>query len=134
MTDLYVLVVDKAWAKLYRTDAPPPAPLQLLYHQASFGGTVPGSNTDEELARGLCRLLRADRLSHKFQNLVMLASDNMLEALRRQYDGDWGDVTVGRVEDLPARYTDEDIGEHVRKLLARGKSLDDGLAVPLRSK
>ena len=98
MTTLYVLVVDKAWAKLYRAGMPS-SPLKLVYHQALFGRNADG--VDEELARSLCRLLRADRLAGKFEHLVMLASGTMLEALRRQYDGQWADVTAGRLEDLP---------------------------------
>lgn len=116
MENLYLLVVDKAWAKLYRATAPP-AGLKLVYHQALFGGSAGGA--DEELARSLCRLLRADRQTGKYERLVMLASHDMLEALRRQYDGEWRDVIVGRIEDLPARYSDEDVGAHVRQLLAR---------------
>jgi hypothetical protein len=128
MTNLYVLVVDKAWAKLYKSDASP-APLKLVYHQALFGRNAAGDDADEELARSLCRLLRADRQGGKFERLVMLASGNMLDALRRQYDGEWRDVTVGRIEDLPARYTDEDVGAYVRHLFTRSESHGGGLAV-----
>ncbi len=116
MQNLYVLVVDKAWAKLYRM-AIPPGGLKLVYHQALFGGSAGGA--DEELARSLCRLLRADRQTGKYERLAMLASPDMLDALRRQYDGEWRDVIVGRIEDLPLRYADEDIGVRVRQLLAR---------------
>ena len=128
MKVVYVLVVDKAWAKLYKTGLPP-AQLKLVYHQALFGGNAAGDDADEELARGLCRHLRADRLGGKFERLVMLASGNMLDALRRQYDGNWRDVTVGRIEDLPARYADEDVGGYVRHLFARQEAHGGGLAV-----
>lgn len=108
MTSLYVLVVDKAWAKLYRATQPPSA-LTLVYHQALFGGRPADDGANDELARSLCRLLRADRQSGKFDRLVMLASRGMLEALQRQYDGEWADVTLGRIDNLPARYSDEDV-------------------------
>lgn len=131
MTTLYVLVVDKAWAKLYRT-GPPPSPLKLVYHQALFGRSADGNGVDDELARSLCRLLRTDRQAGKFQHLIMLASGNMLEALHRQYDGEWSAVTVGRLEDLPPRYTDEDIGVYLHDLLELQESEGSGLAVLLR--
>jgi hypothetical protein len=113
---LYVLVVDKAWAKLYKA-AYPPEQLSLVYHQALFGGRLPGAAADAEVARSLCRLLRADRQLGKFQQLVMLASEGMLSALRREYDGEWHDVTVGRVEELAGRFTHDDIAAHLRRLL-----------------
>jgi hypothetical protein len=116
-----VLVVDKTWAKLYRS-AIPPAELTLVYHQALFGGRPPD---DEDLARGLCRLLRADRQTGKYTQLVMLASREMLAALRRQYDGDWENVLAGRIEDLPARYGSEDLEVYVRHVLARQPLRDD---------
>jgi hypothetical protein len=128
MATLYVLVVDKAWAKLYKT-SPDPTALALVYHQALFGARTLDQQADDELARSLCRLLRADRQSGKFQHVVMLASGNMLDALRRQYDGEWRDVTVGRIEDLPARYTDEDIVLHLHHLLAVHEHHGGGLAV-----
>ncbi len=114
---LYVLVVDKAWAKLYKA-AYPPEQLTLVYHQALFSGRPASPAEDVEVARGLCRLLRADRQTGKFRQLVMLASDGMLAALRSQYDGEWQDVTVGRIEDLRGRHTDEDLVAHLRRLLA----------------
>lgn len=116
MNTVYVLVVDKAWAKLYKTGFPLPA-MTLLYHQALFGGRPAGESADEELARSLCRILRADRQSGKFGTLVMLASPAMLAALHRQYDCDWSDVVSAGIELLPARYTDEDVGAHVVRLL-----------------
>lgn len=128
MATLYVLVVDKAWAKLYKATTEPGA-LTLIYHQALFGARTLDDKADEELARSLCRLLRADRQSAKFERLVMLASGNMLDALRRQYDGEWRDVVVGRIEDIPARYTDEDVATHVRHLLAQHVPHGGGLAV-----
>jgi hypothetical protein len=116
MQTLYVLVVDKSWAKLYRTDESS-LHLTLTYHLALFGGRMADDSADEELARSLCRLLRADRLSGKFDRLVMLASPNMLAALRRQYDGDWDKVLPVRIEVLPPRYSGDDIELHVRHLL-----------------
>jgi hypothetical protein len=116
MKPLYVLLVDKAWAKLYKADLPP-TQLALVYHQALFGGRVPAADADEDLARSLCRLLRADRQTGKFKHLVMLASTEMLAALRRQYDGDWDQVTAGRIENLPSRHTDEDLVAYVHHLL-----------------
>jgi hypothetical protein len=116
MQTLYVLVVDKAWARLYRT-ATPPQQLTLVYHQALFGDRGAGDGTDDELARSLCRLLRADRHGGKYDMLIMLASADMRAALRRQYDGDWSDVVCGRIEDLPARYTDEQLAAYLRSLL-----------------
>lgn len=113
--NLYVLVVDKAWAKLYRTGTAP-EPLKLVYHHALFGAP---SGADDELARSLCRLLRADRQTGKYERLAMLASSDMLDALRRQYDGEWRDVIVGRIEDLPVGYGDADVGAAVRHLLSR---------------
>lgn len=112
-----MLVVDKAWAKLYKT-AQATQPLSLVYHQALFGSAhADASHADDDLARSLCRLLRADRLTGKYDRIVMLASPRMLEALHRQYDGDWKHVVTGNIGDLPARYTDEDLGvwlqEHV---------------------
>jgi hypothetical protein len=116
MQTFYVLVVDKAWAKLYRTDTPPLG-LTLAYHQALFGAA--DKNANEELARSLCRLLRADRQAGKFDKLVMLASPDTLVALRRQYDGDWHAVLPGNIEDLPQRYTTDDIELSVRSLMRR---------------
>lgn len=110
MHALYLLVVDKAWAKLYKT-AHAAQPLALIYHQALFGGAhAHAANADEELARSLCRLLRADRLTGKYTRIVMLASPRMLEALHRQYDGGWTHVVTGHIADLPAHYTEEDLG------------------------
>lgn len=115
MNALYLLVVDKAWAKLYRT-ATASQPLALVYHQALFGGGRPdAAAAQDELARSLCRLLRADRLTGKYTRLVMLASPAMLAALRRQYDGDWNGVVTGSIEELPARYTDEDLGAWLQR-------------------
>jgi hypothetical protein len=128
MTNLYMLVVDKAWAKLYKASSAQ-APLTLVYHQALFGGRLAGGGADDELARSLCRLLRADRQTRKFDRLVMLASGDMLDALRRQYDGEWRNVTVGRIEDLPARYNDEDLGAYLARLLARHEPAGGGMAV-----
>jgi hypothetical protein len=118
MKNLYVLVVDKAWAKLYKAERAA-APLTLVYHQALFGGHQNSDNAEEELARSLCRLLRADRLTGKYGRLVLIASDTMLAALRLQYDGEWRDVAMGRLADLPARYTDEDLCNQVSHVLAR---------------
>lgn len=128
MTKLYVLVVDKAWAKLYKSSAPQ-APLTLVYHQALFGGRPASDGADDELARNLCRLLRADRQTGKFERLVMLASADMLDALRRQYDGEWRNVTVGRIEDLPPRYSEEDLSTYLGHLLARHEHAGGGMAV-----
>lgn len=125
MENFYVLVVDKAWAKLYRTGAAS-EPLKLVYHQALFGERT---GADDELARSLCRLLRADRLTGKYRRLAMLASSEMLDALRRQYDGEWRDVIVGRIEDLPVRYTDNDVGACVTRMLARREAEGGALAV-----
>jgi hypothetical protein len=130
MGSLYVLLVDKAWAKLFKTGTPP-SQLTLVYHQALFGAGANEATVDDELARGLCRLLRADRQTGKFDRIVMLASGNMLEALRRQYDGDWHHVTVGRIEALPARYTDDDVAEHVRYLLAQQEVHGGGMEMSL---
>lgn len=116
MKPLYVLVVDKAWAKLYKADLPP-TQVQLVYHQALFGGRAPAAEANDEQARGLCRLLRADRQAGKFQHLVMLASADMLAALHRQYDGEWSDVTTGRIENLPARHSNLDLVSYVHHLL-----------------
>jgi len=109
MPSLYMLVVDKAWAKRYRT-AQATQPLSLVYHQALFGSaSADAATADEELARSLCRLLRADRLMGKYDRIVMLASPRMLAALQRQYDGGWKHVITGNIGDLPARYTDGDL-------------------------
>ncbi|HEY0963415.1 MAG TPA: hypothetical protein VGE69_13775 [Pseudomonadales bacterium] len=116
MDILYLLVVDKAWAKLYKT-AHVAQPLALVYHQALFGGAQADA-ADDDLARSLCRLLRADRLTGKYGRLVMLASPRMLAALQRQYDGDWAVVITGRIGDLPMRYTDEDLGGWLQRHLA----------------
>lgn len=118
MKSLYVLVVDKSWAKLYKADDPP-VHLTLVYHQALFGGRAAGENVDGELATSLCRILRADRQSGKFGQLAMLASVDMLAALRLQFAGDWDDVVVGRIEDLPSRYTGKELSAHLCELLAR---------------
>lgn len=108
MHAIYLLVVDKAWAKLYKA-AGPQAPMTLVYHQALFGGRADPGSADEELARSLCRLLRADRLGGKYERLVMLASDAMLAALQRQYDGEWNAVLPCRLDELPRRYSDADL-------------------------
>jgi hypothetical protein len=121
MKSLYLLIVDKAWAKLYKTTSPADH-LTLVYHQALFVGRPGSENGDEELAKSLCRLLRADRQMGKFGKLVMLASSNMLAALCGQYDGDWDDVVVGLVDDLPARYIDEDLDRRLRHLLGQQAS------------
>jgi hypothetical protein len=121
MQTFYVLVVDKAWAKLYKTDTPP-LDLTLVYHQACFGAA--DQDTNEELARSLCRLLRADRQTGKFDKLVMLASSAMLVALRRHYDGEWNAVLPGNIEDLPQRYSTEDIELYLRSLMRRALRAD----------
>lgn len=126
MQTFYVLVVDKAWAKLYKTDTPP-LDLTLIYHQALFGAA--DANSGEELARSLCRLLRADRQTGKFHMLAMLASESMLAALRRQYDGDWNQVLPGRIEDLPPRYTTDDIELYLRHLMRGLEPKDAGAAM-----
>lgn len=121
MPVLYMLVVDKAWAKLYRT-AQVTRPLSLVYHQALFGSaSADAATADEELARSLCRLLRADRLTGKYGRIVMLASPRMLMALQRQYDGEWKHVVTGNIGDLPARYTDDDLGAWLQQLDAQPK-------------
>jgi hypothetical protein len=123
MQTLYVLVVDKAWAKLYRTGTQA-LNLGLVYHQALFGAA--DASSGEELARSLCRLLRADRQARKFDRLVMLASTPMLAALRRQYDGNWTDVLTGGIEDLPPRYTTGDIEHCVQYVMRNGAPGSNG--------
>ncbi len=115
---LYILVVDKTWAKLYSTTYPPAKPT-LVFHHALFGWTSFGEGTDDELAMSMCRMLRADRQSGKFQHLVMIASEGMLAALRRHYDGNWHDVTVGGVEDLPPHNSDRELALYVEHLMAQ---------------
>lgn len=116
-----MLVVDKAWAKLYKT-AQATQPLSLVYHQALFGSAhADASHADDDLARSLCRLLRADRLTGKYDRIVMLASPRMLAALQRQYDGDWKHVVTGNIGDLPARYTDEDLAAWLQQNEAKPK-------------
>ncbi|MEY4642896.1 MAG: hypothetical protein RLZZ227_2890 [Pseudomonadota bacterium] len=116
MKSTYVLIVDKAWAKLYKTGVSPTA-LALVYHQALFGGRPVTSDADAELARSLCRILRADRQMGKYTQIIMIASAAMLTALCRQYDGDAREVITGRIEDLPAKYGDADVLERVNRLL-----------------
>ncbi|MDY6983348.1 MAG: hypothetical protein SV422_09680 [Pseudomonadota bacterium] len=119
MKPIYLLLVDKAWARLYRSVAAG-GPLVLAYHQALFGAArADDAAAQNEIARGLCRLLRADRLTGKYDRLVMLASPAMIAALRRQYDGDWNAVDVGSIDELPARYTDEDLAMWLQRRLAR---------------
>jgi hypothetical protein len=114
---LYVLVVEKAGAKLFKS-ATPQGPLSLVYHQVLFGDQLLArAGADDELVRGLCRLLRADRQLGKYGQLVMIGSDSVLAALRRQYDGDWDDVSLGYIAGLPARYTDEDLAAYVHQVL-----------------
>ena len=122
MESLYVLVVARAWARLYRSQLPPDH-LTLVYHQARFGGDGSPAD-DEELARSLCRLLRADRQTGKFTRLVMMASGPMLAELRRRYDGEWEEITLGRIEQLPARPTDEDVQAYAGHLLAKHRNED----------
>jgi hypothetical protein len=122
---LYVLVVDKAWAKLYKAGFPP-LQLTLVYHHALFGGWSIAEQGEDELASNLCRILRADRQSGKFRQLVMLASDDMLAALHRQYDGDWNEVTVGGLKDLPPHYTDADLGVCVARLIRQRQEAQEG--------
>lgn len=118
MKPVYLLIVDKAWAKLYKS-APLSKALALVYHQALFGGgRTDDAAANDELARSLCRLLRADRLNGKFERLVMIAAPPMLAALRKQYDGDWNAVTTGRIDELPVRYTDDDIAAWLRRCSA----------------
>ncbi|MGV3593399.1 MAG: host attachment protein [Gammaproteobacteria bacterium] len=125
MKALYLLVVDKAWAKLYKT-AHAAQPLALVYHQALFGSAqTDTAEADEDLARSLCRLLRGDRLSGRYGQLVLLASPRMLAALHRQYDGDWANVVTGQIADLPARYTDEDLGGWLQRRLVHAEQQPD---------
>ena len=123
MKDLYVLVIDKAWAKLFKSSRSS-TQLPLIYHQALFGRRVDSESVNEELARSLCRLLRADRQTGKFTRLVMMASGPMLAELRRRYDGEWEEITLGRIEQLPARPTDEDVQAYAGHLLAKHRNED----------
>lgn len=129
MNAFYLLVVDKAWAKLYRT-AHASQPLALVYHQALFGGArADDPAAQDELARSLCRLLRADRLTGKYTRLVMLANPTMLGALHRQYDGDWNGVITGSIDQLPAHYTDTDLEAWLQQHLGHQLQPDEARTV-----
>ena len=117
MNTLYVLVADKAAAKLYKTGCPPAA-MTLLYQQRNFGGGGSDAGADAEFAKSLCKVLKADHQAGKYDKLAVITCGAMLAAIRKQLDSESGGFMLAKVVEFPTQLAEQDLIAQLRGMLA----------------
>lgn len=122
MNTLYLLVADPQRAKLYKTRWPP-ALLELIFHQTNFiGGSAQragfGAN-DEDFARTLGRMLKADHQAGRFNQLVVVTTNEFLAVIRRHLDGECSNLVKSIVVQAPAQLLEPDLLRLLHNLLAQ---------------
>ena len=132
MKKLYLLVADKSWAKLYKCDDAPARP-SLIYHQRNWAGNssdlykLPSPATirngplarpeGEDLARGLCKIIKADFQAHKFHVLFVFGSEVFIELLERHLDSQCRSVVFGEVVPNPGLLTSSGLATSLHHLV-----------------
>lgn len=114
MNTLYVLFCDGLRARLYSTVFPR-MELTLVYQQVSFGSPMP------ELAASLCRLLRSEFRTGKFETLAVIATGTFLDILDEYLDADcYGSLMRRIIRNSGTPPEENDLRIHLREMLADG--------------
>lgn len=124
MKTFYLLVADKAWAKLYRSDYPPEK-LTLIYHQRNLTSQTPQAHEsrssearqenyspgteEEDFAKSLCKMLKLDFQAGRFDGLVVLSSADFLALIQSHLDDRCRRLMLGGIVLAPGLLTEHDL-------------------------
>lgn len=132
---VYLLTADNVWAKLFRTETPY-AELELISHRINFVGRAKdlhvagGSATEqgaqendrarrnEDFCRALCRVLKSDYQAGKFDELMIIACSNFLDAMLGFLEGECSGRVFGKVMEKPGLLTEQELIAQLRESLA----------------
>jgi protein required for attachment to host cells len=134
MKTLYVLVADKAWAKLYKSSCPPEQ-LTLIYHQRNLPSqafekhdTHNSAEQDEnnallaeeeDFARSLCKVLKVDCQAGKFDGLVVISSGEFLAMIYEHLGKECRERLVGGIVQVPGLLSEQNLMANVRSLVEK---------------